>query len=130
MTHHVVLSPAFTVLVLIKNLPSFENCPMFAGFGLSDLLLKISSNAMFCAFETAHVPQNRRERKNKSDIDKKKKLTGKPWYYIGEISNGYRPATQYEAIKAKKVSYYGKYVVNIKFWTIYRDYNILLDPNL
>ena len=75
------------------------------------------------------IKKNRRERKNKSDIDKKKKLTGKPWYYIGEISNGYRPATQYEAIKAKKVSYYGKYVVNIKFWTIYRDYNILLDPN-
>ena len=36
------------------------------------------------------IKKNRRERKNKSDIDKKKKLTGKPWYYIGEISNGYR----------------------------------------
>ena len=67
------------------------------------------------------------EEKNKLTIGKK--LTGKPWYYIGEISNGYRPATQYEAIKAKKVSYYGKYVVNEKFWTIYRDYNILLDPD-
>jgi len=27
-------------------------------------LLNISSNAMFWEFETAHVPQNRRERKN------------------------------------------------------------------
>ena len=63
-THQVVLSPAFTDLVLIKNLPSFENCPMFAAFGLKALLLKISSNPMFCAFETVNVPQNRRERKS------------------------------------------------------------------
>ena len=46
-THQEFLSPVFTDFVLIKNLPSFENCPMFAGFGLNDLLLKISSKAIF-----------------------------------------------------------------------------------
>lgn len=55
-----------------------------------------------------------------------KKITGKPWFYIGDIPKGYREATEDEAILAKKVSEYGKYVVDSEKWRLFRDYDILL----
>lgn len=57
---------------------------------------------------------------------KEKPKKGKPWYYIGEIPKGYREATEDEAITHKKVSKYGKYVVDEQKYILFRDYNILL----
>lgn len=56
----------------------------------------------------------------------KQPLKGKPWYYIGDIPKGYREATEDEAIEHKKVSQYGKYIVDIEKWRLFRDYNLLL----
>ena len=60
---------------------------------------------------------------------KRTKLKGKPWFYIGDIPKGYREATEDEAIQAKKVSLYGKYVVDSEKWRLYRDFNIFLTDN-
>lgn len=59
---------------------------------------------------------------------KQKKLSGKPYYYIGDIPKGYREATEVEAIKNNKVSEYGKYVVDSEMYRYFRDYGILLNP--
>lgn len=48
--------------------------------------------------------------KKRKPIIKTKKL--KPYYWIGEIPEGYREATEIEAIVNKKVSFYGKKRVN------------------
>lgn len=61
---------------------------------------------------------------------KQPKITGKPWYYIGDIPKGYREATEEEAIKADKVSKYGKYAIDEERYTLYKMYNIILDDKL
>jgi len=60
---------------------------------------------------------------------KRTKLKGKPWFYIGDIPKGYREATEDEAIQARKVSLYGKHVVDNEKWRLYRDFNIFLTDN-
>lgn len=63
------------------------------------------------------------EKQTKPLLTKKK---GKPWFYIGDIPKGYREATEDEAILAKKVSHYGKHIVDMEKWRLYRDYDIFL----
>ena len=76
--------------------------------------------------EEAKKAKEEEEAKKPKVIEKPK---GKPWYYIGDIPKGYREATEDEAIMAKKVSYYGKYVVDSEKWRLFKDYNILLTPD-
>ena len=58
---------------------------------------------------------------DKSSSKKKYKRTTKikPYYYIGNIPEGYRAATQEEAIINKKVSWFGKYKVNRELYNLY-----------
>lgn len=60
---------------------------------------------------------------------KPQKIKGKPYYYIGDIPKGYREATMIEAIKNKKVSKYGKYVVDEGVFTYFENYGIILDKD-
>jgi len=53
---------------------------------------------------------------------------GKPYYYIGDIPKGYRPATMLEAIQNKKVSEYGKFIVDSTIYDHFKDYGILINP--
>ena len=76
--------------------------------------------------EEAKKAKEEEEAKKPKVIEKPK---GKPWFYIGDIPKGYREATEDEAIMAKKVSYYGKYVVDSEKWRLFKDYNILLTPD-
>lgn len=62
--------------------------------------------------------------------EERRTLKGKPWFYIGDIPKGYREATEDEAIQAKKVSYYGKYVVDDTKWKLFNEYNILLSEDM
>jgi hypothetical protein len=59
----------------------------------------------------------------------REKLKGKPYYYIGDIPQGYREATMMEAIKNNKVSEYGKYPVDLDMYSYFRDYGVLLNEN-
>jgi hypothetical protein len=75
------------------------------------------------------------EKKAKEEEEKKANIKpsefstkGKPYYYIGDIPKGYRPASMLEAIEHKKVSEYGKYVVDYTIYEKYRDYGILINP--
>ena len=67
------------------------------------------------------------EKKAKEDA-KQEKL--KPWFYIGDIPKGYREAKEEEAIKADKVSLYGKYKVDEQRYTLFNTYRILLSDKL
>ena len=67
------------------------------------------------------------EKKAKEEA-KQEKL--KPWYYIGDIPKGYREAKEEEAIKANKVSLYGKYKVDEQRYTLFNTYRILLSTKL
>ncbi len=77
----------------------------------------------------AEAKKKKIEAKVKETPKEIEKIKGKPWYYIGDIPKGYREATEDEAILAKKVSYYGKNVVDKEKWRLYKDYYILLTPN-
>lgn len=72
------------------------------------------------------LAEARKKKKEEIKEEPIKKVSGKPWYYIGSIPKGYREATEDEAIKAKKISYYGKYIVDSQKWTLYKEYEILL----
>ena len=54
-----------------------------------------------------------------ANSNKKTKRKLKPYYFIGEIPDGYREATQEEAIINKKVSQFGKYKVSRELYNIY-----------
>ena len=54
----------------------------------------------------------------------------KPWFYIGDIPNGYRPATEDEALEENKVSEYGKYEVDPVKYYFYTNYKLLLSVDL
>ena len=54
--------------------------------------------------------EEKAKEEEKKQTEKHSKL--KPWYYIGDMPDRYREATEDEAIKADKVSEYGKYVVD------------------
>ena len=69
-----------------------------------------------------------KKEKEAEEVKKPKKTKGKPYYYIGDIPDGYREATMQEAIKNNKVSEYGKYTVDKEMLRYFTDYNILLDP--
>lgn len=55
---------------------------------------------------------------NKKDCQTRKKKL-KPYYCIGEIPDGFREATQEEAIINKKVSWFGKYKVTRELYNLY-----------
>jgi hypothetical protein len=57
---------------------------------------------------------------------KKKKIKGKPYYFIGEIPKGFREATEEEAIRNGKVGELGLYEVDKIRYDMYKDYKILL----
>lgn len=70
------------------------------------------------------------EEKKKKETEKQAKQEAKvakrkPWYYLGDIPKGYREANEDEAIKANKVSEYGKYTVDKTKYDIYQKYKIL-----
>lgn len=71
------------------------------------------------------------EKKNKEEENKQKEKHGKlkPWFYIGEIPKGYREATEDEAILNRKISEYGKYIVDEQKWNLFDKYNILLSDD-
>ena len=54
---------------------------------------------------------------NKKKVSRKKKL--KPYFLIGKIPDGYREATQEEAIIKKKVNLFGKYKVSRELYNIH-----------
>jgi hypothetical protein len=73
-----------------------------------------------------------KENLTKPDTTKKKKISKKlkPYFWIGEIPDGYREATEEESIINKKVSYFGKKRVQRELYslfeitgTIYIDYD-------
>ena len=53
-----------------------------------------------------------------------------PYYNIGEIPDGYREATEYEAITNGKVSYWGKYEVNPDTMIEFNNVGFLFKPDL
>lgn len=59
---------------------------------------------------------------------RKKKL--KPYYFIGTIPDGFREATQEEAILNKKVSWFGKNKVSRELYNIHNVTGTLFIPNL
>lgn len=54
----------------------------------------------------------------------------KPWFYIGDIPSGYRPATEDEALEENKISEYGKYEVDPIKYYFYENYKLLLSVDL
>lgn len=93
-------------------------------------VIKGSEEAKELGRRLAEAKKKKAEEKPKKEpIVKEKSKKGKPYYYIGEIPKGYREATEQEAIKNKKVSEYGKYVVNHDMLKYFDEYGILLDPN-
>lgn len=70
------------------------------------------------------------KKKKKTEAPKEEKVKpvkkGKPWFYIGDIPRGYREATEDEAIIKKKISEYGKRLVDKDKWELYNEYDILL----
>jgi len=80
------------------------------------------------ADKKAEADKKKEEEKKAKEEAKQAKL--KPWYYIGDIPKGYREANEDEAIRASKVSEYGKYTVDKTKYQIYEKYNILLSTKL
>lgn len=82
------------------------------------------------AKKAALAPQKAAKAKEEAKKKEKKELVsrkkGKPWFFIGDIPKGYREATMDEAIESKKVSEYGKHIVDNDRWILNRDYDILL----
>ena len=75
--------------------------------------------------KNAPIKEAEEEKKTK---EKQSKL--KPWYYIGDMPERYREATEDEAIKAGKVSEYGKYVVDETKYYYYKKYKVLLSEDI
>lgn len=68
---------------------------------------------------------------NENNKEKKiRKTIPKPYFWIGKIPEGYREATQEEAITNKKVSLFGKYKVSIEKYNIFDITGSLRDNNL
>lgn len=68
--------------------------------------------------------ENSKDESNISEPDKNSSTKGrkrkfKPYYFIGKIPDGFREATQEEAILNKKVSHFGKYKVSRELYNIY-----------
>lgn len=63
-------------------------------------------------------------------ITKKRKMKLKPYYWIGQIPDGYREATEEEAIENKKVSLFGKYKASRELFNIHEITGSLYLGNL
>lgn len=69
--------------------------------------------------------------KNNNLIDNKtKKKKFKPYYFIGNIPEGFRESTEEEAILNKKVSFFGKKKVSRELYNLYEITGILYIENL
>lgn len=76
----------------------------------------------------AKYAKEKEEEEEKKTKEKQSKL--KPWYYIGDMPERYREATEDEAIKAGKVSEYGKYTVDETKYYYYKKYKVLLSEDI
>ena len=72
----------------------------------------------------------KKEVKEEIEIQPKEIKDKKIYYYIGNVPKGYREATEDEAIEKKKVSKYGKYLVDNTKYTFFNNFNILLSYDL
>ena len=82
-----------------------------------------AKKALLAPQKAAKAKEEAKKKEKKDFVSRKK---GKPWFFIGDIPKGYREATMDEAIESKKVSEYGKHLVDNDRWILNRDYNILL----
>ena len=82
-----------------------------------------AKKALLAPIKEAKAKEEAKKKEKKEFVSRKK---GKPWFYIGDIPKGYREATMDEAIESKKVSEYGKHLVDNDRWILNRDYDILL----
>lgn len=67
---------------------------------------------------------------NKKNNNRGRKIKLKPYYNIGEIPDGFREATQEEAILNKKVSFFGKKKVSRELYNIFNVTGTLFLTNL
>lgn len=82
-----------------------------------------AKKALLAPQKAVKAKEDAKKKEKKEFVSRKK---GKPWFFIGDIPKGYREATMDEAIESKKVSEYGKHLVDNNRWILNRDYDILL----
>ena len=94
---------------------------------------KIESNNESISDKTENIDEdleNSNSSSNKTKKNKKKIIKLKPYYYIGLIPEGYREATEEEAIIHKKVSWIGKKKVSSKLYNLYEITGTIYIKNL
>jgi hypothetical protein len=91
--------------------------------------IDITTDADIKKYNDKILTTERKQRKLKPEVDKKPIIL-KPYYDVGEIPEGYREATEFEALKSGKYGDFGKYKLNEDKFKDYKDLGFLFDSDI